>query len=37
MTGYSAFVNRDQVDFDLGGSQQLTMTDVSEARVILAR
>lgn len=35
MTGYSAFVNRDHVDFDLGGSQQLTMTDVSEARVIL--
>lgn len=37
MTGYSAFVNRDQVDFHLGGSQQLTMTDVSEARVILVR
>ena len=37
MTGYSVFISTHHVDFDLGGSQQLNMTDVSEARIILVR
>lgn len=35
MIGYLTFLSTDHVNFDLGGSHQLNMIDVSEARIIL--